>query len=56
MMDKWEKFICTGDIRDYLAYKAAAPLSGGMGLDEKHEQSDLYRDRYRFVCRAGRGI
>ena len=53
-MDSWNRFAHTGDIRDYLAYKTEEGKAGRMG--EKHEQPDLYGDRYRFVCRAGGGI
>lgn len=53
-MDRWNRFVHTGDIRDYLAYKTEEVVAGRVG--EKHEQSDLYSDRYRFVCRTGGGI
>ncbi|MFG6331952.1 MAG: hypothetical protein K1W28_09050 [Lachnospiraceae bacterium] len=53
-MDSWNRFVHTGDIRDYLAYKKEETGAGGTG--DKHEQSDLYGDRYRFVCQAGGGI
>lgn len=49
-MDSWNRFAHTGDIRDYLAYKTEEIKAGRMV--EEHEQSDLYGDRYRFVCRT----
>ena len=49
-MDRWNQFVHTGDIRDYLAYKTEEVGAGGIG--EKHEQSDVYSDRYRLVCQA----
>lgn len=53
-MDGWSRFAHTGDVRDYLAYKTEEVKAGKIG--EKHEQSNLYNDRYRFVSSAGRGI
>ena len=53
-MDSWNQFAHTGDIRDYLAYKTEEVGAGGIG--EKHEQSDVYSDRYRFVCQTSGGI
>ena len=35
-MDKWEQFAHTGEIRDYLAYKAEETKVRGIG--ERHEQ------------------
>ena len=53
-MDKWEQFAHTGEIRDYLAYKAEETKVRGIG--ERHEQSGLHIDRYRFICSAGRRL
>ncbi len=53
-MDSWNRFVHTGDIQDYLAYKTEEVQALRTG--EKHEQSDLYGDRYRIVCQAGGGI
>jgi hypothetical protein len=53
-MDSWDRFTQTGDIRDYLAYKKEETEDQKTG--EKHEQPELYSDRYRFVCKTGGGI
>ena len=53
-MDRWDRFVHTGDIQDYLAYKTEEIRAGRIG--DKHEQSDLYGDRYRFVCEGSGGI
>ena len=53
-MDSWNRFAHTGDVRDYLAYKNEEMKAGKTG--DKHEQPDLYSDRYRFVCRTSGGI
>ena len=51
-MDSWDRFAHTGDVREYLAYKAEQCGAGRVG--EKDEQSDLHRDRHGIVCRTGR--
>ena len=53
-MDHWSRFAHTGDVREYLAYKAEQCGTGR--VVKKHEQSDLHSDRNDTVCRAGRGI
>ncbi len=53
-MDNWKRFVHTGDIRDYLAYKAEEDRAGEIG--EKHERPELYGDGNCFICRAGGGI
>ena len=51
-MDHWNRFALTGDVREYLAYRAEEDRAGRAG--EKYERTKLYGDRHCAVCHAGR--
>lgn len=51
-MDHWNRFALTGDVREYLAYRAEEDRAGRSG--EKYERTKLYGDRHCAVCHAGK--